>query len=132
VTRLGWPGVKQTFQITREVEWTDRLTGERTSSREVVYGITSLSRKQADAARLLVLNRGHWTIENRVFYVRDVTFGEDGCRLRTLAAPINLSTVRSAAICWFRAEGWDNLAAAIRESAWNPSRLLAKLGILKQ
>ena len=130
--RLGWPGVQQTFQITREVEWTDRLTGERKSSREVVYGITSLSREQADAVQLLVLNRGHWTIENRVFYVRDVTFGEDGCRLRTLAAPINLSSVRSAAISWFRAEGWENLAAAIREAAWNPSRLLAKLGILKQ
>jgi len=132
VTRLGWPGVRQTFQITREVAWTDRITGERKSSYEVVYGMTSLSRKQADAARLLALHRGHWTIENRVFYVRDVTFGEDGCRLRTLAAPINLSSARSAAISWFRGEGHSNLAAAIREFAWNPSRLLTKLGILKQ
>jgi predicted transposase YbfD/YdcC len=132
VQKLGWPGVRQTFQITREVAWTDRTTGEQRTSREVVYGLTSLSRKQADAAKLLSLNRGHWTIENRVFYVRDVTFGEDRCRLRTRSAPINLSRVRSAAITWFRAHGHRNLAAAVRQSAWDSSRLFARLGIMKQ
>jgi hypothetical protein len=130
--QLGWPDVQQAFQITREVSWTDRTTAERKSSREVVYGITSLMRDQADAKQLLVLNRGHWKIENGVFYVRDVTFGEDACRLRTQAAPFNLSSIRSAAISWFRSEGYKNIAAALRESAWNPSRLLARLGILKQ
>ncbi len=130
--KLGWPGVRQTFQLTREVAWTDRTTGERKTSREVAYGLTSLSRELADAAKLLALNRGHWTIENRVFYVRDVTFGEDRCRLRKRSAPINLSRVRSAAITWFRAHGHRNLAAALRESAWDFSRLFARLGIMKQ
>lgn len=57
---------------------------------------------------------------------------EDACRLRTLAAPFNLSSIRSAAISWFRSQGYEDIAAAIRASDWNPSRLLAKLGILKQ
>ena len=51
--------------------------------RETVYGITSLPRDQAHAARLLELNRHHWAIENSVLYVRDETLGEDRSRSRT-------------------------------------------------
>jgi predicted transposase YbfD/YdcC len=47
---------------------------------------------------LLSLNCGHWTIESRVFCVRNATFGEDHCRLRTKSAPINLASLRSAVI----------------------------------
>lgn len=117
--------------MTRDTTWIDRATGEQKTSHEVVYGITSLARSQADAAKLLSLNRGHWTIENRVFYVRDVTFGEDRCRLRVQSAPINLSSVRNTAIAWLRSNGYTNLAAALREFAWDYSRLFAKLGIMK-
>jgi len=36
---------------------------------EIVYGITSfLSESKADAQRLLNLNRGHWSIENRLHW----------------------------------------------------------------
>jgi len=38
-----------------------------------------LARTQADAAALLALVRGHWSIENNLFGVRDTTFGEDAC-----------------------------------------------------
>ncbi len=48
---------------------------------ELVYGLTSL--KDADAGALLRLNRGHWTIENKMFYVRDVTFNEDRSGVRS-------------------------------------------------
>jgi predicted transposase YbfD/YdcC len=40
---------------------------------EVVYGITNLPRKKANAQRLLELNRKHWYIENRLHLRRDVT-----------------------------------------------------------
>ena len=33
--------------------------------------------RQADATRLLALSRGHWSIENRLHWVRDVTLRED-------------------------------------------------------
>jgi len=41
---------------------------------ETVYLITSLSQDDADGERLLNLIRGHWGIENKSHYVRDVTF----------------------------------------------------------
>ena len=44
---------------------------------ERAYAITSLPVERADAARLLSIWRGHWGIENRLHWVRDVVFGED-------------------------------------------------------
>jgi predicted transposase YbfD/YdcC len=43
----------------------------------VVYGVTSLPPERATPARLLELVRGHWAIENKSHWVRDVTFDED-------------------------------------------------------
>jgi len=53
------------------------IEGERKESEETAYGITSLRKEEASAERLLELNRGHWEIENRIHYVRDVTFDGD-------------------------------------------------------
>src|SRR5205085_943419 len=76
-----WAGLKQGFRITR----TRTVRGVTTT--EVHYGITSLSEQEADASRLLGLVRGHWRIENGLHWVRDVTMGEDGCRMRRGNAP---------------------------------------------
>jgi hypothetical protein len=65
---LEFPSVGQVFRLTR-----DRLhlrSGRRET--EVVYGLTSLTSQEATPAQLLALNRGHWTIENRSHYVRDM------------------------------------------------------------
>lgn len=97
---------------------------------EVEYALTSVSRSRADAARLLALWRGHWGIENRVHHVRDVTFGEDASRIRTASAPQILAAIRNVALSLFRAAGSNNIAAALRENAYQPQRLLTKLGIL--
>ena len=56
-------------------------------SRERAYAITTLTPEQAGPARLLKLWRGHWSIENQVHWVRDVTFDEDRRQVRTGAAP---------------------------------------------
>ncbi len=56
------------------------MNGKR--SEETAYGITSLRKEEASAERLLELNRGHWEIENRIHYVRDVTFDEDRSQIR--------------------------------------------------
>ena len=61
------------------------MKGETTV--EVVYGMTSLEPEEADAERLSGLVRAHWGIENGLHYVRDVTLGEDACRVRTGTAP---------------------------------------------
>lgn len=116
------------FRIQRERTTRDRVTGEWRTTTEVVYGVTSLSRDQADARRLLAFNRGHWGVENRLHWVRDVTFGEDGSCVRTNRGPEQLATARNAAIAVCREHKYPNIAAARREFAWNPPRLLAILG----
>lgn len=114
-----WPGCRQVFKITRS-----RTISGMTES-EVSYGITSLSREKAEAARLLELTRGHWGIENRVFYVRDVTFGEDQCRVRSGSAPLILSALRNVAIAVLNLAGATNKAARLRRHAAHPDEALA-------
>ena len=116
---MDWPGCRQVFKITRE-RTTDGVT-----TNEVSYGITSLSREKADAARLLELTRGHWGIENRIFYVRDVTFGEDGCRVRSKGAPLILSVLRNTAIAVLNLAGVKNKAEKLRRHAAHPDEALA-------
>jgi predicted transposase YbfD/YdcC len=62
-----WAGVAQVFRLRRYVKDGDK---ER---EELVYGLTNLSRKQANASRLLALQQAHWRIENRLHRRRDVT-----------------------------------------------------------
>ena len=90
-------------------------TGKRTS--EVSYRITSLPCSEAGAAQLEALWRGHWTIENRKHYVRDVTLGEDHNQMHTGDAPRVLARLRSALIDLWRWKGWTNIADAVRDSA---------------
>src|SRR6266545_3018983 len=54
---------------------------------EVLYSITSLTPAEADPARLLELHRGHWSIENKLHYVRDRTYDEDRSQVRKHGAP---------------------------------------------
>lgn len=87
-----WKGLKQGLRITRE----RTVKGKKTV--EVVYGITSLSMERANAATLLAKLREHWQIENGLHYVRDVTLGEDACRVRKGTAPQVLAAVRNVVI----------------------------------
>lgn len=87
-----WPGLAQGFEVTRE------RTEKGKTTVEVVHGITSLRPEEANAERLLGLARGHWLMENRLHYVRDVTLGEDACRVRKGNAPHVLAALRNAAV----------------------------------
>ena len=128
--RLGWSSVRQVYRVTRDCVWIDRATGERRTSHEVAYGITSQSRAQANAARLLYLNRGHWTIENGVFYVRDETFGEDRSRIRRGSGPEILAGLRNIALNLFRLTGSTNISASLRKCTWNIQHVQNLLGIV--
>jgi predicted transposase YbfD/YdcC len=115
---LDWPGAKQVCLIER----VRRVKGQR--SVETVCAITSLGRERASAKRLLAIARGHWRIENRLHWVRDVSFGEDACRVRTGAAPEVLAGIRNAALWLMRAAGLSNIAAALRRHAAKPLEAL--------
>jgi predicted transposase YbfD/YdcC len=99
---------------------------------EVDYAITSLSRERASAESIAKCWRDHWGIENRLHYVRDTAFGEDASRIRTGAAPQIMAACRNAAIGLLRSWGCRNIAAALRDHAYHPRKLLAKLGLFKK
>jgi len=117
-----WAGLKQGFELTRE------RTIQGVTTRETVYGITSLSTAQADASRLLELTRGHWGIENGLHYKRDVTLGEDMSRVRQQAAPQVMAALRNSIIHLLDKTA-DNLAAAMRTMSNCFGKALALLGL---
>lgn len=123
---LDWPDVAQVCQLTRTTYRSQKKTVE------VAYAITSVPADKADARQLLSWWRKHWHIENRLHWVRDVTFGEDACRVRCGSAPQILAGLRNAAINILRTAGATNIAAALRENALNVDSLFAKLGRFKE
>lgn len=117
----AWPHLAQVCRVDRRR--VDARTGE--IERKVSYAITSLPPARADAARLLGLLRGHWGIENRLHYVRDVTFDEDRSAVRTNAAPQVCAACRNLAIALLRRRGTTNIAAACRTFAGRPPTAIA-------
>ena len=88
---------------------------------ETVHGVTSLPPDQATAEVVLALVRGHWSIENRVHYVRDMSYDEDRCRVRTANLPRNLACLTNLAISIVRLEGrFEQLPKAHRHYARRP------------
>ena len=75
------------------------------SSVEAAYGITSLAPDHAGPSEILALNRGHWEIENRLHYVRDVAFDEDRSRVQVRRLLRNLACLSNAAISIVRMRG---------------------------
>lgn len=112
---LDFPHVRQVARITRHR--TVSKTGRRT--RETVYAITDLSSGRADPYRIGEFVRGHWGIENKIHYVRDVTFGEDASRTRTRHGAQNMATLRSVAMNFLRRTG-TSIADARRSMALAP------------
>jgi predicted transposase YbfD/YdcC len=103
---LNFPHVGQAFAI-------DKKTGK--SSRDIAYGITSRSAAQADARRLLEINRGHWTIENSCHYILDWNYDEDRCRIRTGHGPENITRLRRFAIGVIKSKGVRSVAQTMRQ-----------------
>jgi len=115
-----WPYLSQVFAIRREaVEWRTQKRSCQTS-----YGITSLAPIEANADRLLDLTRSHWSIENGLHYRRDVTFGEDSCRMKSHKAAEALAVFNNLALGLIRHAGWNNVAEARRFYAANPEQAL--------
>jgi len=123
---LDWPGVSLVFR--RRCERLILKTGQ--VSHETTYGITSLRAEQAGPVQLETLCRGHWTIENRVHHVRDVTMGEDANQTHVGHAPHALAALRNAILSLFRRHAWTNIAAAFRHYGASVERVLALIGAL--
>jgi predicted transposase YbfD/YdcC len=106
-----FPGATQAFRLRRD---TGDLDGTRTS-KEIVFGITSLPADLAGPVHLNHYERQHWTIENKIHWVRDVTFHEDNSQIRTGTAPRAMASFRNLAISSIRLAGRANIAYARRD-----------------
>ena len=113
---IGFPGARQVLQVRR----TTTRQGKRTV--EVAYLICSKTMCQAQPAVVAGWVQHHWGIENRLHWVRDVTFDEDRCRVRTGHGAELMATLRNLAISLLRLAGWDNIAAGLRHTSRDPNR----------
>jgi len=116
---VEFEGAAQVAQLRRTVT----KNGKKTV--EVVYLITS--DRDAGPATLAAWVRGHWEIENKLHWVRDVTYQEDKSLVRTGNAPRVMASLRSLAISLLRLDGQINIAAANRHHARDPQRTLQLL-----
>jgi hypothetical protein len=110
---LTFPHAAQVFAIQRET--TEIVTRKLRS--ETVYGVTSLKPEDANPQRLLALSRDHWSIENRLHWVRDVTFDEDRCRVRRGAGAQVMASLRNLAVSLLRMAGARYIPYALRRCA---------------
>jgi len=132
-----FPHVRQVFLIERHV--TREVRKRRKKSRRyktievrtavAALCITSLSAREAAPEHLAGYVRVHWCIENKIHWVRDVTFGEDSSRIRTGSRPRIMATLRNLTIGLIRQAGYTKIAASIRRIRHDPHLLLTILGL---
>lgn len=80
-----WSGLQTLVRVVRTRHLWNKI------QKEVMFYISSLP---PEAQRLGKAIRQHWSIENQLHWVLDVTFGEDACRIRTGNAPENLALLK--------------------------------------
>jgi predicted transposase YbfD/YdcC len=116
-----WPGVQQVFRLERRVLRNGKLTTEW------VYGMTSLPASLLPPDQLLALVRRHWQIENRSHWRRDVTLGEDDCKVASGQAPQVLAALNNIVLAIVYFIGAPNLARQLRRFDALPDEALALL-----
>lgn len=121
---IGFPDAALAVQITRR----RKPLGSRRWQTETVHAITDLGFDQTTPAELADAARAHWGIENRLHWVRDVTFAEDLSQIRTGHGPVVMATLRNLAISLHRLAGASSIAAACRHLSRHPNRVLPLLG----
>ncbi|MCP4205472.1 MAG: ISAs1 family transposase [Shimia sp.] len=120
---LDWCGLAQCFKLTCRTTY---LRSGHTQL-QTHYGITSLEPQRAAPAALLHCKRDHWTIENRLHWVRDVTFDEDRSQVRMPHAYQLMAAVRNLVITLLRSIGRINIASSLRHFAAHPELALRLL-----
>jgi hypothetical protein len=122
---IDFPHAAQAIRIQRRRR---RLGWPKRWTTETVYGITNLPVHYGRAAQLASWARGHWSVENKVHWVRDVTYDEDRSQIRTGTGAQVMAALRNTPIGLLRLAGFTNIAAANRHHARN-ARTLNLLGL---
>lgn len=103
-----WPGAKTVVCVERQ-----RLCQGKCSTHRAYY----LSSVATTASAWMEMIRGHWSIENRLHWPKDVVLKEDDTYGRDPSALLNASLFRSITINLLRLNGFDSLTSALRQLA---------------
>lgn len=118
---LDWPGVAQVFRLQRT--WHEHGAAKQA----LHYGITSLTPQLGPPDRLLALKRGHWTIENGLHRVKDVSLGEDQSLIHEGQGPTVMALLRDAAVSLLHRAGIRRISARLRYHSQHPTAAVALL-----
>lgn len=130
---VAFPGVAQVLRrirTTRRKAKTGKLAGAWVTTHSCEFLITSLTPDQVSPEQIARLRRWHWTIENVTHYPRDVSFGEDHCRVRSGNAPQALAAFRNAVAATLRINGWPYLPNGFRHCRYSLHNTLQMIGAI--
>jgi predicted transposase YbfD/YdcC len=119
--------VIRTRTVTSRKSDGSRKTRVTKTSTETVYLITSLTAREAAPEHIAAYIRAHWSIENQVHWVRDVTLREDSSKVSAANRPANLATLRNAQLGVIRQHGSNDIAATRRKARYDNDLLHALL-----
>jgi predicted transposase YbfD/YdcC len=120
VQRPLWSGLQTVVMVQSERHHNGQITLEER------FFISTLA---SQAALLLNTVRTHWSIENSLHWVLDVSFHEDACRIRRDFAPQNMAMLRHLALNLLSQDSSSKrgIAARRKKAAWDHSYLIKLL-----
>ena len=131
--RGDWKGLRSVVCVEATRQVLDPAGGEATTSTQRRYYISSLDHRTPgrDAAWFAKLVRDHWSVENKLHWSLDVSFGEDASRLRQGHAAENLARLRRVALGLLKQEKSLGLSLPRKRkrAAWRQDYLLTVLGL---
>ena len=117
--------VNAIITVERDIARFNTRLGDWCDSRETAYYVATTVLPAAVCAQAI---RGHWGIENRNHYVRDVTLKEDASRIRR--KPGIMARLRSFALNLLRKNNILNVSEALYDNALCLNNLWQYHGIL--
>lgn len=120
-----WPGCRTVGCVVSQ-----RVLGGKAAELEERFYISSRELSAKELARAV---RAHWGIENRLHWMLDVCFGEDGSMVRKDNAPQNLSLLKKIVLNLIRSDTTDPVKTSLRlkrkRAAWDDDIRMKMLGI---
>lgn len=115
----GWPDLRAVLAV----ETIRSITGTYKVEAEIRYFLTSCG---DDPAVLVRAIRRHWSVENALHWVLDVTFREDDSRVRDRTAARNLALLRKIALNLVARDrdSRASLRGRRKKAAWNDGYML--------
>lgn len=121
----SWPErIAAVIRLHRDTECFDTRTGDWKRRTEIAYYVATHLRSAAVFAQVI---RGHWGIENRHHYVRDVTLREDASRIRR--NPGIFARLRRFTLNILRKNQVTNVSEALFDNALCLDNLRAYVGV---